>query len=78
MGKSIRVPIKRIRCARGSFRYKNISPRKGIKALFCCPAYKFRRGKCKGGMKLVTAVYSGDKWTPAKAKAHAKKRFKKK
>jgi hypothetical protein len=73
---NIRIPVRRIKCARGSFRYKTLSERKGIKALFCCPARKFRKGHCGNGMKAVTVLYSEAKWTPAKAKAHAKKRFK--
>jgi len=65
-----------MKCARGSFRYKDISLKKGIKALFCCPAYKFRKGKCKDRMKMVTILYDREKWTLKKAKTHAKKRFK--
>lgn len=72
---NIRIPIRRIKCARGSFRYKTLSGRKGIKALFCCPARKFRKNKCSDGMKLVTALYSTKKWTLKKAKAHAKRTF---
>lgn len=76
VGKSnIRIPIKRIKCARGSFRYGTISIRKGIKALYCCPAHKFRKGRCGEGMKMVTVLYSTKKWTLAKAKRHVK-RFK--
>lgn len=73
---NIRIPVKRLKCARGSFRYKTISERRGIKALFCCPAKKFRRNKCSNGMKIVTVLYSTSKWTPKRAMAHAKKRFK--
>lgn len=69
---NIRIPLRRIRCARGSFRYKTISERKGIKALFCCPTRKFRKGRCSDGMKMVTALYSTSKWTLAKAKKNAK------
>lgn len=74
--KNIRVPIKTVKCSPASFRYKTLSADKGIKGLFCCPARKFRKGKCSEGVKLVTAVYDGDKWTKAKATAHAKKTFK--
>lgn len=74
--KTIRVIVKRMRCAAGSFRMKTFSARKGIKGLLCCPAGKFRRNKCQNGMKLVTVIYSRDKWTPARARTHAKKRFK--
>lgn len=73
---NIRIPVRRLKCARGSFRYKTISERKGIKALFCCPARKFRRNKCANGMKIVTVLYSTSKWTPKKAKTHARKTFK--
>lgn len=73
---NIRIPVKRMRCARGSFRYKTISMRKGIKGLFCCPAKKFRKGRCSNGMKLVTVLYAASKWTPKRAKKHAKSVFK--
>lgn len=83
VGKSnIRVPVRIIRCAKGSFRYKTLSIPKGIKALFCCPARNWGKGttsrpggKCKDGMKIVTVLYDTKKWTPAEAKAHAKSRF---
>ena len=73
---NIRIPVRRMKCARGSFRYKTLSERKGIKALLCCPARKFRKDKCADGMKIVTVLYATNKWTPAKAKAHAKRTFK--
>lgn len=72
---NIRVPVRIIKCAIGSFRYKTLSERKGIKALFCCPARKFRKGRCSESMKLVTVLYNTKKWTPAEAQAHARKRF---
>lgn len=74
---TIRIPLRRIKCARGSFRQKKISPRKGISMLFCCPTGKFRKGRCSAGMTAVTAIYDRKKWTPSKAKSHAKSRFKK-
>lgn len=73
---NIRIPVKRMKCAKGSFRFKTLSVKKGIKGLLCCPARQFKHGRCADGMKLVTAIYSKAKWSPSKAKAHAKKRFK--
>lgn len=82
--KNIRIPVRIINCAKGSFRYKTLSERKGIKALFCCPSKHWRRagttsrpsGKCAESMKIVTVLYDAKKWSPAKAKAHARSRFK--
>ena len=76
MVENIRVVVKVMKCAKGSFRYKTLSMKRGIKALFCCPARKFRKQKCADGMKMVTVLYSTAKWTPSKAKKHSK-RFKK-
>lgn len=72
---NIRIPVRRMKCSPKSFRYKTISTRKGIKALMCCPARNFRKNKCSKGMKIVTVLYNVSKWTPARAKANAR-RFK--
>lgn len=73
---NIRIPIRIIKCAAGSFRYKTLSEKKGIKALFCCKSPKWRRNRCSESMKLVTVLYDTKKWTPAQAKKHAASRFK--
>lgn len=73
IGKHHRIQISRKRCAPQSFRYKTLSRKKGIKALFCCPAGQWDKGRCQNGMQMRTVLYPKTKYTKQQAKAHAKK-----
>ena len=62
-------------CALSSFRIKTLSKHKGIKAVICCPAKKFSRGRCKVGTIIQSVLYDKKKFTKNQAQAHRKKMF---
>jgi len=68
-----RIPVSRRKCAPKSFRNVEISQKKGIKALVCCPAGEYEKGRCKVGVQLRTIIYDKDKWSKSEAERHSKK-----
>ena len=61
-------------CDINSFRVKTLS-KKGIKATICCPAGKFKRGKCKVATVIQSVLYSKKQFTKKQAEKHAKMNF---
>ena len=61
-------------CDVNSFRVKTLS-RKGIKATFCCPVGKFKRGRCKVAIVIQSVLYDKKQFTKKQAEKHVKKVF---